>query len=180
MHLSNCIHLHRFTQSLFLCFFENDGWLIYYMINLPVVIFFTLLLGGNWSLVITWQASILICCFKIINNIKCAEYLEKKKVWTYFVYATKQFVLICIKQTELMVTWDYACQEIRASRSQPPTPTSCLQTGGKKKKEKTNLLAFSVPNLFLNLEWTSDHSELNWENIFLVSNYSSCRRCCCY
>lgn len=49
------------------------------MINLPVVIFFTLLLGGNWSLVITWQASILICCFKIINNIKCAEYLEKKK-----------------------------------------------------------------------------------------------------
>lgn len=54
------------------------------MINLPVVIFFTLLLGGNWSLVITWQASILICCFKIIINIKCAEYLGKKKSMNLF------------------------------------------------------------------------------------------------
>ena len=100
---------------------------------------------------------------------------SKKKISAYIVFITKQCNVTCIKQTKLMVTWDYACQGIGASRYQPPTPTSCLQTG----RKKTSLLAFSVPDLFLNLEWTSDHSELNsviWneENIL-----PSCRSCCC-
>lgn len=100
---------------------------------------------------------------------------RKKKIPAYFVFITKQCNVTCAKQTKVMVTWDYACQGIRASRCQPPTPTSCLHTG----RKKTSLLAFSVPNLFLNLVWTSDCSELNrviWneENIL-----PSCRRCCC-
>lgn len=136
------------------------------MINLSVVIFFKRLLGGNWSLIVTWK-TFLFAVFKLISSVKCAEY-SGKNISAYFVFITEKCNVTCTKQTKLMVAWAYACQGIGASRSQPPTPTSCLQTG----RKNPSLLAFSVPNLFLNLE-------LNWvvwneENIL-----PSCWRCCC-
>jgi len=53
------------------------------------------------------------------------------------------------------------CVRTWGSRSQPP---AALQSGrgGKSKQTNTDSLAFSVPNLFLNPEWTSDGSALNW------------------
>lgn len=77
----------------------------------------------------------------------CRVFKGKKIISAYFVFLTKQCSVTCTKQMKLVVTSDCACQGIGASRSQPPTPTACLQTG----RNTTSLLAFSVPNLLLNL-----------------------------
>lgn len=68
--------------------------------------------------------------------------------------------MICTEQAELTVTGDYACQDVGHSVSAPHR--SAEWDRGKSKQTNTDLLAFSVPNLFLNPEWTSDGSEQSW------------------